>query len=70
MCQIAQRLRSASTLLTITHASPDGDGLGSMVALTLSARSAGKTAHMCLPAADASPPSLYEFLVDGPLPQG
>ena len=58
-------MASAATLLTVTHANPDGDGLGSMVALTVSARAAGKTAHMCLPVDDASPPSLYEFLFDG-----
>ena len=54
-----ERLRSAGSLLMLTHVQPDGDGLGSMIALAGSAELAGKTVHMLLP--DALPHK-YEFL--------
>ncbi len=56
---IVKRLASVRSILTITHARPDGDALGSMLAITLAARAAGKTAYMLL--LDSIPPR-YEFL--------
>lgn len=54
-----QRLRDARSILAVTHARPDGDGLGCLAALTRSARAAGKTAWMVCP--DAVP-TRYQFL--------
>ena len=59
MDAIARRLSTAGSLLILTHARPDGDGLGSMVALALSAKAAGKVVKMLLP--DAVP-GRYELL--------
>jgi phosphoesterase RecJ-like protein len=56
---VLQRLRSVRSLLVVTHARPDGDGLGSMVALTRTARTAGKSARMLLP---DTVPRHYQFL--------
>ncbi len=41
-------MESADSLLCVTHVHPDGDALGSMVALVCAARAAGKTAHAML----------------------
>jgi len=60
--QAVRRLRAARSVLTVTHVRPDGDALGSMVALTLAARRAGKAARMLVP--DAVP-AKYEFLLAG-----
>ena len=43
------RLADASSMLLITHARPDGDGLGSMQALASAARAVGKDARMLVP---------------------
>ncbi len=57
--EIIKRVKDAQSFLILTHARPDGDGLGSMVALGEAARRAGKTAHMLL----SDPmPERYEFL--------
>lgn len=65
--QILDRLRQAQSLLIVTHARPDGDGLGSLRALTLSARAAGKSAAMIVP---DPVPERYQFLFpdEKPLP--
>jgi len=60
--QAVRRLRAARSVLTVTHVRPDGDAVGSMVALTLAARRAGKVARMLVP--DAVP-AKYEFLLAG-----
>ena len=56
---IVERLRSARSLLALTHARPDGDGLGSMAALVHAARAAGKKAHALIPNGF---PARYGFL--------
>ncbi len=58
---IVERLGSAGTFLVLTHARPDGDGLGTMAALVAAGRAAGKTAHMLV--SDSVPPR-YKFLFD------
>ncbi|MCY2931204.1 MAG: DHHA1 domain-containing protein [Planctomycetota bacterium] len=52
-------LAAARSLLVIAHCRPDGDTLGSMLALTSSARAAGKAAHMMV---DDDVPAKYDFL--------
>ena len=52
-------LAAASSILVIAHCRPDGDTLGSMLALATSARAAGKTAHMMV---DDEIPAKYDFL--------
>ncbi len=63
--EIESRLRDATRLLILTHARPDGDGLGAMVALARAARAAGKSADLLL--LDA-PPWRCEFLLSGESP--
>jgi len=46
---VVARLASAESMLLITHARPDGDGLGSMQALASAARRAGKNARELVP---------------------
>ena len=60
--QIASQLEAASSLLLLSHARPDGDALGSMVAMALTAVDAGKTACVVAP---HDPPAKYAFLLDG-----
>ena len=64
---MAERLRQAGSLLLVTHARPDGDGLGSMAALARAARAAGKGAHLLVP--DNIPPR-YRFLFPDDKPAG
>ena len=59
---IVQRIRQAEKLLIVTHARPDGDGLGSMAALASAAEGAGKSASVLVP---DSVPKCYEFLFAG-----
>ena len=60
-----RRLDAAGSLLLITHARPDGDGLGSMAALCRAAQAAGKTVFMLIP--DELPASCaYLFPMDRP----
>ncbi|MCJ7544425.1 MAG: DHHA1 domain-containing protein [Phycisphaerae bacterium] len=67
--KVLRRVSAAQSLLVVTHARPDGDALGSMRALTLAARAAGKTAWMLMP--DAVP-TRYAFLFadETPAPAG
>jgi len=60
--QIVSRLSAAGSMLVVGHSRPDGDSLGSMVALSCAAQAAGKKAHMLVP---GSLPARYEFLVAG-----
>ena len=64
---VAKRLHAAKSLLLVTHANPDGDGLGSMAALALAAGSSGRSVALCVP--DAVPPR-YAFLFEGLKPAG
>ncbi len=57
--EIVERIQSAASLLILTHARPDGDGLGSMAALACCATQAGKTATTLVP---DSLPQRYEAL--------
>ncbi len=61
------KLASCKTLLAVTHARPDGDGLGAMVALCRAAQAAGKTAYALL---HEDVPSQYEFLFPDEKPAG
>jgi phosphoesterase RecJ-like protein len=60
--EIVSRLKAAGSILVVTHARPDGDGLGSMVALAGAARAAGRRSAMLVP--DAVP-ERYGFLFGG-----
>ncbi|MGC9455065.1 MAG: DHH family phosphoesterase [Phycisphaerae bacterium] len=64
---VIERIAAAGKLLIVTHIHPDGDALGSMVALARSARAAGKTAHTVL--TDEVPPR-YRFLAEEESPIG
>jgi len=58
-------LREHDRFLVVTHENPDGDALGSLLAMTLALRSAGKDAEMLLMGA-APLPREYHFLqLDG-----
>ena len=46
---VVSRLADAGSMLLVTHARPDGDGLGSMQALAAAARGAGKDARTLVP---------------------
>jgi len=62
LSRIMERLSKAGRLLILTHARPDGDGLGSIVALARAARAAGRKADLLVP--DAVP-RRYAFLFAG-----
>jgi phosphoesterase RecJ-like protein len=66
---VARALAGSSPLLVTTHARPDGDALGSMLALHLAAAGAGKESTMLL--TDAVP-ARYAFLFERhrPVPAG
>ncbi len=61
MSELTARLQQAASLLIITHGRPDGDGLGSMIALATAARAMGKTVHTLVP--DRVPPR-YEYFFE------
>ena len=61
------RIASAGSLLLVTHARPDGDGLGAMAALASAGRAVGKTVRMLVP--DIVPPR-YGFLFGDEYPAG
>ncbi|MHC4984048.1 MAG: DHH family phosphoesterase [Planctomycetota bacterium] len=56
---VVGRLRSAASILVVTHARPDGDALGSMVALARAGQAAGKTVRLLSP---DPVPRRYELL--------
>jgi phosphoesterase RecJ-like protein len=56
---IVRRLRAARSLLVLTHARPDGDGLGTMAALAAAGRAAGKRVELLVP---DRIPDRYQFL--------
>src|ERR1700759_4376019 len=57
----AAALRDNDRFLVVTHENPDGDALGSLLAMTLSLRALGKDARMLL-MGDAPLPREYHFL--------
>lgn len=59
--EVKDRITSATSLVCCSHARPDGDALGSMIALARSARSAGRSAMICL---YDPPPARYAFLLE------
>jgi len=65
--RIVEKLRSAASLLVITHARPDGDGLGSIAATARAARAAGKVVSLLVP---GKIPARYGFLLPGARPAG
>jgi phosphoesterase RecJ-like protein len=65
--KIVSLFSQAKKLLLVTHARPDGDTLGSALALALAARAQGKEADVCV--IDAVP-LRYEFLFDRVKPVG
>ncbi|MFW6349607.1 MAG: hypothetical protein ACOC3U_04440, partial [Thiohalospira sp.] len=59
--RIAARLRLGERLVLISHDRPDGDALGSMLALAQAARAQGKTARVVC----SGVPRAYAFLTAG-----
>ncbi|MBL7221282.1 MAG: DHH family phosphoesterase [Phycisphaerae bacterium] len=64
---VAGRLAEAGNILLVTHGRPDGDGLGSMLALATAARGAGKDVHMLVP---GEIPARLGFMFDRQHPGG
>ena len=62
----ADALRGHERFLVVTHENPDGDALGSLLAMQLTLRALGKDAVMYL-AGDAPLPTEYEFMPLGDL---
>jgi bifunctional oligoribonuclease and PAP phosphatase NrnA len=61
LAQAAEAIRSGERFLVTTHENPDGDALGSMLALRLALDQLGKDATMVL-AGDAPLPAEYSFM--------
>ena len=57
--EIISALNIAKTVAVFCHARPDGDALGSGLALCLALKSKGKTAHMCC---DDAPSEKFSFI--------
>lgn len=57
---IRERLQAAESIVLTTHINPDGDGLGSMVALALRLQSQGKEVSIVTP---SRPPTSLAFVV-------
>jgi phosphoesterase RecJ-like protein len=60
--QVLEELRSAQKLVAVTHENPDGDALGSLVAMTHILRSLGKDCHPFIDPRDLPVPREYRFL--------
>src|ERR1041384_2381885 len=58
---VVEALRAHDRFLVTTHENPDGDALGSLLAMTLALRSMGKDAYMYL-AGHAPLPGEYAFM--------
>ena len=70
LAAVVQAIRSHERFLVVTHENPDGDALGSMLALTLGLRALGKDPVMYL-TGRAPLPAEYRFLsLDGAEPRG
>ena len=59
MTEIVEQLKKAESVAIFCHARPDGDALGSALALLVALRNAGKQAVMCC---DDTPPEKFTFL--------
>lgn len=57
--EISKTIQSAKKVAIFCHVRPDGDALGSGLALCLALKAAGKTAHMCC---DDVPPAKFSFI--------
>ena len=64
--EIANALRGHDRFLVVTHENPDGDALGSLLAVTVALRGMGKDVAMYLPAG-APLPREYGFMALGEL---
>ncbi len=62
--QAVAALRSASSVVVVCHADPDGDAVGSLAAMVRGLRSVGLTAHGLVPGGQVPRP--YAFLVADP----
>ena len=66
--QVLDELRSAEKLIAVTHENPDGDALGSLVAMTMVLQALGKDCRPFIDERELPLPREYEFLAtDGPL---
>ncbi len=65
--RVVARLADAGRVLIVTHARPDGDGLGSMAGLAAAARAVGRDAALLVP---SDVPERYAFLFPEGLPAG
>lgn len=59
MQEIASALKKSKTVAVFSHVRPDGDALGSGLALCLALNNAGKRAYMCC---EEAPPEKFAFL--------
>src|SRR5215203_4012368 len=66
LAKVADAIRAGERFLVTTHENPDGDALGSMLAMTLALRRLGKDAAMFL-GGDAPLPAEYGFMPLGEL---
>jgi len=57
--QIGERLKTASSILVASHVRPDGDAIGSLLAIGLALQNAGKTVQMVL---QDGVPNSFQFL--------
>ena len=67
LVRIVARICQSQSLLLMTHARPDGDGLGAMAALAMTARKAGKRTALLAP---DKLPDRYAFLFPDAPPAG
>lgn len=64
---VVEVLQAARSVVAVTHARPDGDGMGSMAGLARAGRAAGRRVDLIVP--DEVPPQ-YEFLFEDRPPSG
>ena len=57
--EIIEKLNKSSRIAVFCHVRPDGDALGSGLALTLALKNLGKTAYMCC---EDTPPEKFSYL--------
>ena len=57
--QVADAIRARRRFVVVSHARPDGDAIGSQVAMTLALRTLGKDVRMV--AHDPAPPQMHDF---------
>src|SRR6187200_1473668 len=61
LAAVAEALRSNDRFIVTTHENPDGDALGSLLAMTLALRELGKDAEMYL-FGEVPIPNEYQFM--------